>query len=264
MTVRGVQGFGSAANGRTFDFDLTIEPGENRTALLFVATLLASTNTAEFAVGAGEGWREIGRATTTSTNRRYTLTAWEMPEPAAGARRVRVETARAVSGAVGFLCLVERRPYRAVGAVGAAGALEAAGPFAGEVVYAAVGRGANAHVETDTGQVLMATGTQEADPRQSMTAALMAGGPGTAVRADASGGRLPLLLAVELEPEEPDEPEPPAPPREISVIVRDIPAGGSHEVRHVRPGEIVMGPAGIDWEETPYTAYILTHVQPAA
>ena len=44
---------------------------------------------------------------------------------------------------------------------------------------------------------------------------------------------------------------------EISVIVRDLEPGQAHEVRHVRPGKVVMGPAGIDWEATPYTAYVL-------
>lgn len=72
-----------------------------------------------------------------------------------------------------------------------------------------------------------------------------------------------LVLETADEPE--PEPEPtPVMARQISVIVRDIPPGGSHEVRHVRPGDIVMGSGGIDWSATPYTAYVLlSDVQPA-
>ena len=61
--------------------------------------------------------------------------------------------------------------------------------------------------------------------------------------------------------------ETPAPPTEISVIVRDLAPGWAHEVRHVRPGDIVMGANGIDWDATPYVAYTLVvneDVQPAA
>lgn len=74
-----------------------------------------------------------------------------------------------------------------------------------------------------------------------------------------------LALETADEPGPGPDTEPPPPlTRQISVIVRDIPPGGSHEVRHVRPGEIVLGPAGIDWSQTPYTAYVLVNdVQPA-
>lgn len=60
------------------------------------------------------------------------------------------------------------------------------------------------------------------------------------------------------EPEPTPEPEPlPDLSRQISVIVRDIPPGGSHEVRHVRPADLVVRDGDIVWSETPFTAYIL-------
>lgn len=74
----------------------------------------------------------------------------------------------------------------------------------------------------------------------------------------ATAGEEPLLV---LELDAATEPEPPTPidlSRQMSVIVRDIPPGGSHEVRHVRPVDIVMTGRDIDWTQTPFTAYILT------
>lgn len=86
-----------------------------------------------------------------------------------------------------------------------------------------------------------------------------------------------LEEATEPEPEpepEPDpepepEPEPqPDPPgylaRQLSVIVRDIPPGGWHEVRHVRPSELVVVNGNIDWTQTPYSSFILEGVEDEA
>jgi len=54
-----------------------------------------------------------------------------------------------------------------------------------------------------------------------------------------------------------DEPEPVRERRELSVVVRELAAGETHEVRYVRPGELVMkeGGGGIDWEKTPFVAH---------
>lgn len=59
-----------------------------------------------------------------------------------------------------------------------------------------------------------------------------------------------------------DEPRPVEERRELSVVVRELAAGETHEVRYVRPGELVMkeggpdgSPVGIDWEKTPFVAH---------
>lgn len=43
--------------------------------------------------------------------------------------------------------------------------------------------------------------------------------------------------------------------RELSVVVRELAAGETHEVRYVRPGDLVMKDGGIDWEKTPFVAH---------
>ncbi len=90
---------------------------------------------------------------------------------------------------------------------------------------------------------------------------------------DLDGGRLRFWFApfarpgsrwriddVELS-EAAEEPQPEPSPvdlsRQISVIVRDIPPGGRHEVRHVRPDDLVIVDGDIDWASTRFTAYIL-------
>jgi hypothetical protein len=229
-----------------------------RTALLFVHTMVASTNVGEYAIATPQGWHELGVATGTTTNRRYVAGAWSMPEPSSGRQLVVIETSRPVVGVVAFWCVSEAAPLRAVALAGNAQALEAAGPFAGPVVFAAQARQGAAEIGTDTGQVLSSLSAAPEDTSQEVSAALMLAGPGESVRARSQGGRLALLLAVELAvEEEPPPPPPPARNHEFSVIVRELRPGQSYEVRHVRPTEMVMGARGIDWEQTPYTSHIL-------
>lgn len=52
-----------------------------------------------------------------------------------------------------------------------------------------------------------------------------------------------------------DEPRPVVERRALSVVVRELAAGETHEVRYVRPGELVMKEGGIDWERTRYMAH---------
>lgn len=240
-----------------------VPPGDGRTALLFVHATLAAANVEPFDIAAGPGWRLLAPpATATTKNRRYTAAVFGMSEPAVGQMIVPIETGRPVNAVAAFVALVDRPVVRALTAAGEGTDLSVYGPFAGPVVYAAQARPATAGIGSVAGVLLEAIRTEGIEPTQGLSAALLEVGPGDVAHAHSENGKLALLLAVELGPDEP--PPPPAPPREISVIVRNIPAGGSHEVRHVRPGEIVMGPGGIDWDATPYMAYILTNVQPPA
>ena len=54
-----------------------------------------------------------------------------------------------------------------------------------------------------------------------------------------------------------EEPRPAQQRRELTVVVRGLAAGETHEVRYVRPEELVMqeGGRGIDWERTRYVAH---------
>lgn len=65
------------------------------------------------------------------------------------------------------------------------------------------------------------------------------------------------FVALVAADEPPDVPEPVEERREVSVVVRELAAGETHEVRYVRPGELVMkdGGGGIDWEKTPFVAH---------
>lgn len=65
-----------------------------------------------------------------------------------------------------------------------------------------------------------------------------------------------LLLQWEDEPMPEPEPEPPRPRRQVSVIVRDLEPGESHEIRLVRPRDIVLADGGIDWEATKFAAFM--------
>lgn len=258
--IDSIHSFASAVNGRRYEFAVDVPEGMGRTALLFVHTMVASTNVGEYAIATPQGWHELGVATGTTTNRRYVAGAWSMPEPSSGRQLVVIETSRPVAGVVAFWCLSEAAPLRAVAQAGNAQALEAAGPFAAPVVFAAQARQGAAEIGTDTGQVLSSLSAAPEDTSQEVAAALMLAGPSEVVRAQAQGGRLALLLAVELAVEEEPPPPPPPPPvriHEFSVIVRELGPGQSYEVRHVRPTEMVMGAAGIDWGQTPYTSHIL-------
>lgn len=259
--IDSIQSFASAVNGRRYEFPVDVPEGAGRTALLFVHTMVASNNVGEYAIATPEGWHELGLATGATTNRRYLAGAWSMPEPSSGRQLVVIETSRPVAGVVAFWCLSEVAPLRVVVQGGNARAIEVYGPFVGPVVFAAQARQGVAQIATDTGEVLNYLSAAPEDTSQEVAAALLLAGPGEVVRARSQGGRLALLLAVELAVEE--EPPPPPPPlarnHEISVIVRELGPGQSHEVRHVQPGEIVMGSRGIDWEQTPYTAYILAN-----
>lgn len=83
----------------------------------------------------------------------------------------------------------------------------------------------------------------------------------------AAAGTVYRIAGVELveAPAQPTEPEPEPEPepspvdlsRQLSVIVRDIPPGGWHEVRHVRPADLVVVDGNIDWTQTVYTSHIL-------
>lgn len=57
-----------------------------------------------------------------------------------------------------------------------------------------------------------------------------------------------------------DRPEPVRERRELSVVVRELAAGETHEVRYVRPEELFMkaGGGGIDWERTVFRAHVFT------
>lgn len=55
-----------------------------------------------------------------------------------------------------------------------------------------------------------------------------------------------------------DEPEPVRERRELSVVVRELAAGETHEVRYVRPAELVMTQTGIDWERTVFRGHVFT------
>jgi len=260
-----VQSFNVPTNGTRYELMADISEGGGRTLLLFVHTVRTAVN--EVAISVGEGWAEIATATATSANRRYTAGVWAMPEPGVGGQKsawpIFIETSRPVAGLVAFLCATDEPIARGLSVVGDAQSLELAGPFAGTVLYAAQARrGPSQGITPGVGVVLAHETTAESDPTTAVAAALMGavGGRESALAgvAAVSAARLPLMVAVELGAAEPEEPPPPATrPTEVSVIVRDIPPGGSHEVRHVRPGDIAMGPGGIDWEQTPYTAYIL-------
>ncbi|CUS05394.2 protein of unknown function [Candidatus Promineifilum breve] len=258
-----VQSFNVPTNGTRYELMADISEGSGRTLLLFVHTVRTAVN--EAAISVGEGWHEIATATATSANRRYTAGVWAMPEPGVGGQKsawpIFIETSRPVAGLVAFLCVTDEPVVRGLSVVGgqeSAQLLKLAGPFAGTVLYAAQARrGPSQGITPGVGVVLAHAATVEADSTTVVAAALM-GAINVAGVVATSAARLPLMVAVELGAAEPEEPPPPPTrPVEVSVIVRDIPAGGSHEVRHVRPGEIVMGPGGIDWEQTPYTAYIL-------
>lgn len=267
-----VQSFNVPTNGTRYELMADISEGGGgdsgrSTLLLFVHTVRTAVN--EAVISVGEGWAEIVTATATSMNRRYAAGVWAMPEPGVGRWPIHIETSRPVAGLVAFLCVTDEPVVRGLSVVGgqesavggqeSAQLLKLAGPFAGTVLWAAQARRGPSQGITPPGAgvVLAHETTAESDPTTVVAAALM-GAINVAGVAATSAARLPLLVAVELgAPDEPEPPPPPTRPVEVSVIVRDIPAGGSHEVRHVRPGEIVMGPGGIDWEQTPYTAYIL-------
>lgn len=267
--IQDIQSFNFPHNGTRYELMADIADGAGAgagptTALLFVHVVRTAVN--EVAIGAGAGWHEVVAATATSANRRYATAVFAMSEPGAGRWPIHIETSRPVAGLVAFLCVSDEPVRRGLAASGEETALEIAGPFAGMVLYAAQGRrGPSEAIGTGMGVVLAHETTVESDATTAVAAALM-GAANVAGVAASSAVRLPVLVAVELgakDPEPPDEPEPPMRPVEVSVIVRDIPAGGSHEVRHVRPGDIVMGSGGIDWNETPYTAYILASVDDA-
>lgn len=254
MTIYGVQTFNVATNATRYELLTDIPDGQNRAALLFVHGLRASTNVEPVALAVA-GWQAVGEATTTTTNRRYTAAAFALVEPAAGPMRIVVEASKPLNGLVAFLYLADNAtPGQAIGAAGDAGTVVVSGPFRGLVVIGAMSR-PGARIEPGEGEVLARGETEESDATTRVTAALIVAADVDAVTLS---GRAVLALAVPLVAPEPPPPPPPR-LREISVIVRDIPEGGSHEVRHVRPGEIVMGPRGIDWEQTPYTAYILAN-----
>lgn len=269
MTIYAIQIFEISTNGTSYELVADIPAGVGRTALLFVHGV--RTAAVEYELSAGEGWQPVGAVSATTTNRRFVTAAFARAEPAAGLLRIAVSASRPLAGLVAFLCLVDLPPDVAAVAVAAGNdpELAAAGPFAGPVVYAASAR-TGGRIEAGTGVILARAETQETDTTTTVVAALGATEDVDAAVVTDERGRLVTLLAVPLVAV-PDEPEPPPTPelpaREISVIVRDIPPGGSHEVRHVAPGNIVMGPGGIDWEQTPYTAYILAReedVQSAA
>jgi nitrate reductase NapE component len=251
MTVYAVQTFNISQNARQYEFVVNIPPGERRTALLFVHIVRASANEEAFGLQVA-GWMPVGEpATTTTTNRRYLAGAFALAEPAAGPLRVVVEAGRPVNGLVAFLYLADNLlPVGSVAAVGEAGSVNVPGPFRGPVVIGAMAR-PGARIEPDAGEVVARGETKETDATTRVTAALVAAADVDAV---VLSGRALLALAVALE-------QPPLPPpkaHELSVIVRDLAEGATHEVRWVRPGEVVMGSAGIDWEQTPHQAHIFT------
>ncbi|MBX7250685.1 MAG: hypothetical protein K1X50_01795 [Candidatus Promineofilum sp.] len=261
MTIYAVQTFNVSKNARRYELSAEIPAGEDRTALLFVHAIRAAANADEFELSAGEGWRSVGKGAATTTNRRYVSAAFAWPEPAEGTMRIVVEASKALAGIGAFLYLAERaRPGEAVAAVGAAAELVAVGPFVGPVVYGVQAR-AGGRIEAGSGAIVARLETQEADATTRVVAALGEAGTGEMVTARATAGQLVVLLAVPLV--EAGEPPPPAPPprlHELSVVVRDIPVGGSYEVRHVRPGDIVVAAGGgIDWEATPYTSHLLVN-----
>lgn len=252
MTVYGIQTFNISTNGTRYELSAEIPPGENRTALLFVHVARASLNTEAFGVSvAGSGWSIVGEpATTTTTNRRYVVAAFAMAEPAAGPLRVVVEAGRPVNGLVAFLYLADNLlPAASVaGSVSEAGVVNVPGPFQGPVVIGAMSR-PGARVEPDVGEVVARGETKESDATTRVTAALIAA-------ADVDGvtlsGRALLALGVALV----EPPKPPPKAHEISVIVRDLEPGATHAVYWVRPGDVVMGAAGIDWERTPHLLHV--------
>lgn len=271
MTIYAVQTFEVATNGTRYELLADIPPGENRTALLFAHTTRAATNTAEYGLSAGDGWRPLGKATATTTNRRYVSAAFARAEPAAGPLRIQIDVEKPVTGLVAFLCLTDSEPGEAAVLFddNDAGDSEPLSPD-DRAIVAAVQARPGSRIEAADGMIVCRGQTQETDASTSVVAALVAAERADALSVWATTGQLLTALGVPLVVQ-PDEPPPPPVPelssREISVIVRDIEPGGSHEVRHVRPGEIVMGPNGIDWEQTPYTAYILARdedVQPTA
>lgn len=253
MTVYAVQTFNVSANATRYELMADIPAGENRTALLFVHAVRASVKVAEavaLTLTAGNGWRPVGEpATTTTTNRRYVIAAFALAEPAAGPLRVVVEASKPVNGLVAFLYLADNLlPGPAVAAVGETGSVVVPGPFRGPVVVGALAR-PGARIEPAAGEVVARGETVESDATTRVNAALVAAADVDAVTLS---GRALLALAVALE-------QPPLPPpkaHELSVIVRDLAQGATHEVRWVRPGEVVMGPRGIDWDQTPHQSHI--------
>lgn len=76
-----------------------------------------------------------------------------------------------------------------------------------------------------------------------------------ALRIEIACGRPSSLMAFVMAVEKPLAPE--APRRhELSVVVRPLAAGEAHEVRYVRPEDVVMkAGGGIDWERTAFRGH---------
>ena len=250
MTIYAIQTFSVAINATRHELVANIPAGDgSRTALLFVHGLRTAINVEEIALGV-EGWQPVGAASAETTNRRYAIGAFALAEPAAGALRFVVTASKPLAGLVAFLYMADNLlAGAAVGAAGDAGTVVVPGPFRGPVVVGAMSR-PGARIESDAGAVIARGETLESDATTRVTAALIAAAD---VDAIALSGRAVVALAVSLVA---PPPPPPPPVHELSVIVRELADGATHEVRWVRPGEVVMGPGGIDWEATPHQAMV--------
>lgn len=238
-------------NRESYGFVFHVPEGMGRTALLFAHGARAAAGEPEYELSAGEGWRLLGSASARATNRRYVTGCWAMVEPAAGELVVVVEASRKLAGMVAFMVLVTATPGEAVAVAGPAEELRVDVP--GGAIYAVTARPGS--LVAGGGEWLFEAETEEGNASTAVMGALFAAWDGE-VWVTAEKGGLLSLLAVPLVVVE--EPEPPVGVvHEVSVIVRDIPPGGAHEVRFVRPGGIVMGERGIDWERTRYSSFIL-------
>ena len=277
-----IQTFQQAESGDTFRFPIRVpEPvsGKPLAVVLSVHTLVASSNTADYGVTAtvvdSETFLEAVSITRTTSNRRHRGHVFLLPSPPSGELTIEVKTGRAVSSFAAVYGLLESvDPVAPISTSGSASGNETELttalniPGAGAVIIAAQTRRGDAVLLPGEGFMLLDRASANPTDADKEVAAAMAfrtteEAGSLPVSFSAEGAAVMLLMAVALnpatEPEPEPEPEPVGNSNELFIIVRDIPVGGSVEVRHVKTEDLTMADDGrIDWAKTPYTGFIIT------
>lgn len=282
--ITAVQTMSNKTGGQEFSFFVNIPDyglSMDRVAVLSIHAMTTSTNTGDFeitaAIRSDLSFTEAVKGTHTTNNRRHRGGIFYLSMPPTGDQTITIKTTRPVNSIVAIFGLASGLDVSHPFVAGASEVGNAAGlgldftPAGGPVFVAGqTRRGDQLISPANESQLILAQVTTDLnDSGAEVSGALFAipdPTPGESLTVGMTAAGSTVLLVAEFsrstipDPDPDPDPEPAKRLYELFVIVRDIPPGGSVEVRHVKPGDMVnkVDGYGIDWEKTRFSGFIVT------